>query len=90
MRNLCDIAKDLIATGKVGYAAKPYVEAMLELNDTSDEYWYDSGREIVLYALGNLSHMRHPNARRLRAELKQHVDQVLTKKEKEALEIPHD
>ena len=50
--------------------AKPYVDAMLSLDSIDDNYYYDSGRSVVLYLLSNLSYWRGETARAIKAELK--------------------
>ena len=75
-RPLYQIARDIKAVyrnaGKpVYYAAAPYLDAMESLNSIEENYLCDSGRSVVLYALANLTTMRGPGAKELRAELKQ-------------------
>jgi hypothetical protein len=75
-RPLYQIASDIKAlyrkAGKpVYFAAAPYLDAMESLNSVSDSYGCDSGKSIVLYALGNLQSLRGPEAKALKAELKQ-------------------
>jgi hypothetical protein len=74
-RPIATIAREIIADwskiGKgVNYAAKPYLDAMLDLNDISEPYYADSGRSIVAYGLGNMGSYRGETAKRLKAELK--------------------
>lgn len=79
-RKLSEIAKEIIfevekQTNKTfGLAmphARPYINAMLELEKVTDKYYADDGESIVIYALSNLSTWRGESARRLKAELKQ-------------------
>lgn len=56
--------------GTVGNEAKPYVEAMYSLDQITDNYGQDSGREIVLRFLNNASRWRGETARVVKAELK--------------------
>lgn len=58
---------------KVYFGARPYLEAMLELNTISDNYMADSGESVVLYAMSNMANFRGEDARRLKAELKEHL-----------------
>ena len=53
MRPLYKIAGEIYADWgkKVNYAAKPYLEAMAELDKITDMYMYDSAKSIVLYFL---------------------------------------
>ena len=62
-----DIRKDWV---KVNYAAKPYLDAMLELNSINDKYYNDSAKSVVLYFLSNASSFRGERAKALKAELK--------------------
>ena len=54
----------------VNYAAKPYLDAMLELNSINDRYHEDSAKSVVLYFLSNASSFRGDRAKVLKAELK--------------------
>ena len=62
-----DIKKDWV---KVNYAAKPYLDAMLELDSINDKYYEDSAKSVVLYFLSNASSFRGEKAKALKAELK--------------------
>jgi hypothetical protein len=55
---------------KVNYAAKPYLDAMASLGSPADSYGADSAKSIVLYFLGNANSFRGPEAKALKAELK--------------------
>ena len=55
---------------KVNYAAAPYLDAMGSLNSINDQYYYDSGKSVVLYFLSNASAFRGDAAKRIKAELK--------------------
>lgn len=74
MRPLTDIANDILHHW-VGVSphAMPYVLAMLDLRTVDDRYGADDGRTIVLYFLSNAGAFRGPEARRLKAELKEHL-----------------
>ena len=50
--------------------AKPYVDAMMELNSINDRYMWDSGKSVVLYFLSNAGAWRGETAKRVKAELK--------------------
>jgi len=62
-----DIRREWI---KVNYAAKPYLDAMMELNSINDKYGLDNARSIILYFLSNASSFRGERAKALKAELK--------------------
>jgi len=54
----------------VGYAALPYVRAMLQLPTIDSTYGADDGHSIVLYFLSNAGSWRGPVAKLVKAELK--------------------
>ena len=56
--------------GNVNYAAEPYLEAMEELRSVNDKYFYDTGKNMVLYFLANAQTWRGEVAREVKAELK--------------------
>jgi len=62
-----DIRREWI---KVNYAAKPYLDAMMELNSINDKYYNDSAKSVVLYFLSNAASFRGERAKALKAELK--------------------
>jgi len=55
---------------KVNYAARPYLDAMKQLNSISDDFYGDSGKSVVLYFLSNALTWRGDDARRIKAELR--------------------
>lgn len=55
---------------KVNFAAKPYLDAMRQLTYITDNYYFDSGKIIVLYFLSNASTWKGETAKRIKAELK--------------------
>ena len=73
-RPLYEIASEIRKTWtKVSPYAEPYLEAMQSLNSINDNYYYDSGKSVVLYFLSNASTWRGEDARRIKNELKQMV-----------------
>ena len=71
-RPLYEIAREIRKTWtKVSPYAEPYLEAMESLNTINDNYYFDSGKSIVLYFLSNASTWRGEDARRIKAELKE-------------------
>ena len=66
----CEIAHDW---KKVNFAAKPYLSAMYSLNTVDDNYYFDSGKEIVIRFLCNANTWRGEVAKRVKAELKKMV-----------------
>jgi len=62
-----DIRKDL---KKVYFGAKPYLDAMGQLDNIKDKFYFDSGESVVRYFLANASSWRGPKAREIKAELK--------------------
>jgi len=70
-RALNEIAREIRKDwAPVNFAAKPYLEAMGQLQSIDDAYYYDSGKSVVLYFLSNASSWRGEAARRIKAELK--------------------
>lgn len=70
-RPLSNIAHDIRRDWKkVNFAAKPYLEAMLEMDQITDQYMYDSGKTIVVYFLSNAGTWKGPVAKLIKAELK--------------------
>ena len=71
MRTLNEIAREVRSDwANVNYGARPYLNAMLQLETVEDKYGWDSGRSTVLYFLSNASTWRGENAKRIKAELK--------------------
>ena len=70
-RPLSVIAREIRADwAKVNYAAKPYLDAMAQLNSIDDNYYADSGKSVVLYFLANATSWRGEKAKAIKAELK--------------------
>ena len=71
-RPLYEIAAEIRKTWtKVSPYASEYLNAMASLNSINDNYYFDSGKSIVLYFLSNASSWRGEDARRIKAELKE-------------------
>ena len=71
-RPLYAIAREIRkAWTKVSPYAEPYLEAMESLDSINDNYYFDSGKSVVLYFLSNASTWRGEDARRIKAELKE-------------------
>ena len=70
-RPIYTIASEIIQDWKKPYfGAVPYLDAMRELSDIKDNYYYDTGESVVRYFLANASTWRGDVARRVKAELK--------------------
>jgi hypothetical protein len=70
-RPLYEIAKEIRADWKpVGFAAKPYLNAMATLSDIGEGYGSDNAKTIVTYFLCNAQTWKGETARRVKAELK--------------------
>lgn len=70
-RTLKDIAIEISDNWEnVYFGAKPYLDAMASLNSIDDNYYYDSGKSIVAYFLGNAQTWRGETAKRIKKELK--------------------
>lgn len=71
-RKIFEIANDIQKEWKkVNYAAKPYLDAMLCLENITDNYGFDTGKSVVLYFLANANSFRGEKARELKKELRQ-------------------
>jgi len=71
VRPLYEIASEIRNDWKdVNYAAEPYLNAMSALANINSNYYFDSGKSIVLYFLSNASQWRGETARRIKTELK--------------------
>ncbi len=60
--------------GNVMRFSLPYVRAMLDLQTCNDQYGLEYGDMIVAYALNNMNYWRGVDARRIKAEMKQHLE----------------
>lgn len=70
-RPLYEIARDIKRDWrKVNFAAKPYLDAMSQLDKITDMYMFDSAVSVVLYFLSNASTWRGQTAKTIKAELK--------------------
>jgi hypothetical protein len=73
-RPLCDIAREIQSVWpKPYFGAVPYLSAMLSLDQIGDNFYQDSGEDIVLYFLSNATTFRGEDARRIKAELREIV-----------------
>ena len=76
-RRIWQIADEIRGSWKkVNYAAVPYLEAMEQLGSVSDNFYLDSGQEIVARFLGNANGWRGDDARRIKAELRTALESV--------------
>jgi len=66
--------RDSLPSHNVRLFSMPYVEAMLSLHTCKDKYGLEYGDMIVAHALNNLANWRGDNARRIKAELKLHLE----------------
>lgn len=68
--NLASIARFIFKDWKnVNFGAKPYLDAMLELNKITDNYYEDSAKSVVNYFLANATGYRGENARTIKKHL---------------------
>lgn len=71
VRPIYKIAIDIRADWKkIHFAARPYLDAMFQMDSIDRSFGYDSGKEIVLYFLSNASSWRGPVAKKIKEELK--------------------
>lgn len=69
-RPIKDIAIEIALSGeKISNAAKPYLDAMGDLELVSDSYYMDSGSRIVAGFLANAGTWKGDRARRIKLEL---------------------
>jgi hypothetical protein len=74
-RPLNVIAREIKATwSQIGNGvspyAKPYLDAMMELDSVDQAYYAEDGRTQVMYFISNARSFRGADAKRLKAELK--------------------
>ena len=70
-RPLYEIARDISKDWKnVNFAAKPYLEALTQLDKITDQFYFDDAKTVVIYFLGNASSWRGPVAKTIKLELK--------------------
>jgi sulfatase maturation enzyme AslB (radical SAM superfamily) len=68
---LYEVAKIIRADWKnVWYGAEPYLAAMETLESVKHDYFYESGKSIVLYFLSNATTWRGEKAKEVKAYLK--------------------
>jgi hypothetical protein len=66
-----DIEACFRAMGKpVYFGAVPYLQALKLMNNWTEPYFNDRPSYVAAYLLGNLTTMRGPEAKAIRAELK--------------------
>jgi hypothetical protein len=69
-RTLSTIAQEIMRDWKnVSIDARGYLQAMRELESIRENYYLDSGREIVARFLANAGTWKGDNARRIKREL---------------------
>jgi len=70
-RSISSIAYDIKrAWAKPYFGAKPYLDAMTQLNSINDKYFHDDAKSVIMYFLANASTFRGNDAKLLKAELK--------------------
>lgn len=71
-RPISEIATDVRAHWpKVYLGAVPYLEAMETLTSVDEMYYMDTARSVLLYFLANAQAWRGPDARRIKAEIRE-------------------
>jgi hypothetical protein len=69
-RPIHEIAREIRADWKKPYfGARPYLDAMQELDKITDKYVHEYASGIVLYFLANAATWRGETAKRVKAEL---------------------
>jgi len=70
-RPVYKIANEILNDWKAPYfGARPYLAAMLTINNELENYGQDTAKSIILYFLSNASAYRGDKAKQLKAELK--------------------
>ena len=70
-RPVYKIANEILNDWKAPYfGARPYLAAMLTINNELENYGHDTAKSIILYFLSNASGYRGDKAKQLKAELK--------------------
>ena len=70
-RPVYKIAEDILNDwNRINYAARPYLAAMLTINNEHENYGQDTAKSIILYFLSNASSYRGSKAKELKNELK--------------------
>ena len=70
-RSISSIAYDIKRVwAKPYFGAKPYLDAMTQLNNINDKYFHDDAKSVIMYFLANASTFRGNDAKVLKAELK--------------------
>ena len=71
MRKISEIAVEIENDWRnVNFAARPYLDAMRQLDSVNDKYYFDDARSTITYFLCNASSWRGEKARQIKAELK--------------------
>lgn len=71
-RALSQIAEEIQEVWpKPYFGAVPYIEALSQLTLVTDKFYEDPARDIIVYFLSNASYWRGPDAKRIKAELKE-------------------
>jgi hypothetical protein len=73
-----EIRDDIMASGQTNRTAyaRPYLVAMLALDNINQPYGADSGSSVVAYFLANAQQWRGATARRIKAELNAMLKEV--------------
>lgn len=70
-RPLSNIAHDIKRDWKnVKYSALPHLNALAQMDQIEDGYYFDTGESVVRYFLANAGAWRGPVAQQIKAELK--------------------
>lgn len=73
-RPLYEIAHDVRKNWKnIYFGAKPYLEAMQELDKITDMFYMDTAKSVVLYFISNAGTWKGDDAKRIKNELRKMV-----------------
>ena len=89
-RPLYEIAAEIRKVWKKpAFGAEPYLSAMVELKTIRDKVMHDDGKHIVLRFLSNALTFKGEDARRIKKELREHIEnENLTDRVEQSLRGP--
>ena len=87
MRPIYMIAQDIRKDWhKPYFGAVPYLNAMRDITEITDNYGHDTAHSVIAYFLSNASTWRGPKAKEVKAELKALMQKSLKRNYKKYLE----
>jgi len=75
LRKINEIAAEIRKDWKkINYEARPYLDAMTEIESANDRYYYDSAASVIRYFLSNATAWKGETARRIKKELNEMIE----------------